>query len=314
MKATMSDINEHQAVLIEVTTAGKYYFSVDQDDSRLYDGNFTNADVRLTVAKIEPTGFKWVSCAYSNRRNTAAKCKINPGKYIAIFEMSSEPEGVRNLTFSSYGSNIAGLQTLTLSQSELKIIEYLSWRDWAVNDKGKWMKKKETEHIQDGNLFVDVEKQKTNRTKDYGVSITKYTLLKANCDVQCGLETITGNDEEGEEEGEEEQQNTKSNYQVMKEYNGEEGVVMLGKFKCEIDLEKEKSGSSGYLQFYLSKTGSTPTEIPEWTTLNQRLQSTPVSVPTCKVPPQSNPHLTKSSLLPGQGARVGGGFGGYPPQ
>ena len=109
LKATMTDINEHQAVLIEVSTAGKYYFSVDQDDSRLHDENFENASVRITIAKVEQNGFKWVSCAYSQDRNTSVKCKINPGKYIAIFELSSESEGVRNISFSSYGANIPGL-------------------------------------------------------------------------------------------------------------------------------------------------------------------------------------------------------------
>jgi len=316
---TMKQSEEVLAVAINIPTAGKYYFSVDQEDVRLHQQQYEDYQycyVRLLIAKVESSGFKFVSAIAGTTRNLSVKCKVNPGRYVALIEHcndsmefeNGEPKKVpeRNLIFSSYGVNIPGMVQADLTKAEKRALEYYSWRDYAMNDKGKWMQKKETQRFNQGNLYAVVQKERADRIKEFGVQIIKYTMKEGNAAVSCCFAV----DDDGNLKHGNQQNKHNSNFKnskklkggrkqkIVSEQNyGNKHFIHLGKFSCEIDLIKETFGSSQTLRFDLSQTHVqlTATEAPENLAVISKLSQIYIPVMTCKRPPADNPYLVKIS-------------------
>lgn len=198
-------------VIVSVQTEGKYYFSVDQQDSRLKAEDVDLYQVRLTMLKLEPSGVKFLSCAASQDRCTTVKCSLKPGKYLALVELVG-PQGDLYYNLCSYGVDLAGFALQKLSPQEYCFLEYFAWKDYAINNREKWMKKKELTDINGCQVQVEI----ADRQREFGTTITKFTV-------------VGGGD----------------NQPLV--HNDTNGVVEVGTFDVGVQIKKSNGGQSKLL-------------------------------------------------------------------
>ena len=257
---------KQEFVIMDVPTAGKYYFSIDQQDTRLLaadDPNVQYDSIRVTIAKIDGDTFRHVGTTYGAKRNLSVKCKISPGRYIAIIDFDNYNSGLtRPIVFSSYGINIAGLAETNLSLDQKKQIEHLTWRDYAERDNLAWQNSKCQNHriSQDG-VTINLTKQMVDKSSDFGLKLIRYELQNASDAVTSAI--------------------------VI----GEGKAIQLGAvLKCEIEIEKPEIEESPKLVFKVQ-----PGKVPKVASVIQTLMKINIPQMSCDLPPSMNPYLQRQS-------------------
>ena len=263
---------DRYTVVIEVQTAGDYYFSVNQQSSRDYlkmNASYKYATINLVIGKVEPEGFKFVGGASSDNICTAAKCTINPGKYVAVFEVAEGVAISRNITFTSYGINIAGLQPCKLTLPDSRTLEYMIWRDYAIQRKGVWLKNDDLKQARTFSFTTE----KADRFADYGVEITKFTPSKETVNQYklglCFPESKTGGPKDAKQ------------------------IINLGKMNCGIAVTKQNGSHLNAIFNSDASTAKQSDTSPVVEALAQKLHNMQITIPTCNVPPHSNKNLVQ---------------------
>lgn len=298
----------YQAVLIDIKTPGKYYFSVEQEDSRIYsldEDSYEYAYARLTIAKVDSTQLRFVNCNMEQQRAVSVKCNINPGRYVAIFELSSSINTQRKINFTSYGVDLTGMVPLHLTKTESQMIEYYSFKDYALSNKGVWKKEKKPQRLKEGKMFAVAQIDIADRYKEFGLEITRYTLTESNCAVDIVLTA------ENQSAPEVSKKQEKRNKRKGAQFAGDKFVpVHMGASKCEIEIEKWDCGVSTRLEVNLTGPGNFASlqqgNMASHLSFLPKIYNTQINFPTCACPPGSNPFLMRSGF--------GGGFSQPAPQ
>lgn len=257
-------------VLIEVTTAGKYYFSVDQQDTRLLstdDPEVQYDSARITIGKIEGETFRHVGTTYDNKRNVSVKCSINPGRYVALIDIDFSTNYIRPVVFSSYGINITSLAESKMDPNQQKVVEQMIWRDYANRDSVNWQNSKQKDHvIRQSGMEVSMTKQTVDKSKTFGLKLFRYQLKDNQYEVSS---SITTND-------------------------GEQ--VSLGPFQSEVEIQKEGYQSPEKLSFFIRNPGESKKKGGKMAvSVAQTLSTKPLEAVHCQMPPSMNPFLKKVS-------------------
>jgi Calpain family cysteine protease len=291
----------YQGVLIDIKTAGKYYFSVEQEDSRIYSLNedsYEYAYVRLTISKVDSNQLKFVNCNLDQQRSVSVNCNMNPGRYVAIFELSSSINTQRKITFTSYGVDLSAMISLQLTKTESQMIEYYSFKDYAMSNKGVWKKEKKPQRIKEGKMFAVAQVEVADRYKDFGLQITKFTLTESNCAVDI---VLTAEDQSAGEEDMQSKKSKKRNKRKNAKAGGDKYVpVHMGASKCEIEIDKWGCGVSTRLEVQLTGPGNYGSlqqgNMASHLSFLPKIYNTQISFPTCNCPPGSNPYLMRSGF------------------
>ena len=293
----------YQTVLIDIKTPGEYYFSVEQEDSRIYsldEGSYDYAYVRLTIAKVDPNQLTFVNSNMEQQRAVSVKCKINPGRYVAIFELSSSINTERKINFTSYGVDLTGMVPVHLTKTESQMIEYYTFKDYALTNKGVWKKQKKPRKFKQGKLLAVAQIEEADRYKEFGLQITKYTLTESNCTVDIVLTADNQNAEEQPAEEVSEKQPKSKKRKAAKINIDKFEPVHMGASKCEIEIEKWDLGVSTRLEVNLTGKGDISSlqqgNMASHLSFLPKIYNTQISFPTCACPPGSNPFLVRSGL------------------
>jgi hypothetical protein len=151
-------------MLIHTRKEGTYYFSVDKENPKIHLEN-VEPYVRITIIKLDNDTVKWVGSTAGFERNVNVKCKINPGTYLALVDISPQQFPTKSpnrlITFSSYGEDIASLQEVKLTKKQMTHLEIMAFNLWGVKDaKAAWKRNKNPQNLGRFNLFTDVLEEK----------------------------------------------------------------------------------------------------------------------------------------------------------
>lgn len=269
-----------QGITINVRTPGKYYISLDQEDSRLYDiQNHRDSPSRLLLAKVnvQKGSLDFVGCKYGCRRNTHIEVDLTPGYYVAIADVYWTQDYLRKFVLSTYGPNLTGLEQSRLTLHEIETIQYLAWRDYARKNHRIFGAGQER-YINDGYLDVTLLKDYVDKSMEFGVEIKRYFIKSGKGSVSAGFEGV-------EVQG----------YEIIAEVNeGNRHIVNVGKSSCEIMLFKQQPNvSSGEMSYGLKPLEArlVQNEPAENFSIVHKLASPVVPLPSCNLPPQANPFL-----------------------
>lgn len=269
------ETEKQEFVMIDVPTAGKYYFSVDQQDTRLLsvdDPEVQYDNIRVTIAKIDGETFRHVGTAYGNQRNISVKCKINPGKYVAIIDFDNYNSGLeRPIVFSSYGSNITSFTESKLTIDQRKQIEHLTWRDYADRDSLAWQNAKNQNHqVKQNGRTINLKKQMLDKTSEFGLKLVRYQLQDQSVPVFSALSIGHGK------------------------------AIQLGTFRTEVEIQKEELEEQDKLTFNIGGAGGggggnrqKARATKPASSLTQTLMNIQIQPMTCDLPPQVNPFLQR---------------------
>lgn len=251
-------------VLIDVHTAGKYYFSVDQEDKRFLkeeNPNMQYDTVRITIAKVGEDSFRHVGTGYGRRRNVSVKCKINPGRYVAIIDYVNDSKVIdRPLVVTSYGIDIADLTSVELSVDQKKQIEHLTWRDYAKRDSPDWQNAKvQNNKISQGGNTVELIQQFIDKSKQFGLNLVRFKVKETDHTVSSTLEVEGGT------------------------------VIPLGAFDTEVEIKKYGEQVKGKLKVKILNDGD---EAESLGVIEELLNHEMPDV-QCQVPVESNPKVKK---------------------
>ena len=257
-----------KALLIDAPSSGKYYFSVDQEDSRFDPTRESHRWVHILIAKVSDDGFKFIGCNYKMQKSTAVKCNIRAGRYLALVDVYSEVDEAATLVFGSYGCDIASLTELNFSDALRATAEHLIWRDWACKESLHWQKMIGSQvQVQIGDNVVKFTVEVADKAQDWGVKIKRLT---PEVQIQGLLSSIK---------------------------IGTSSPILLGQFKSEIEVFK--TGTSGCLAkpyYHVEKKASELSKNSIGKTVSQlisNLKSMVVDKQECKIPPAQNPHLQR---------------------
>ena len=268
------ETEKQEFVMIDVPTAGKYYFSVDQQDTRLLsatDPDVQYDSIRVTISRVEGDSFRHVGTTYGALRNISVKCTINPGKYMAIIDFDNYNSGLsRPIVFSSYGSNIVGLAETSLTVDQKKQIEHMTWRDYGERDSLAWQNaKNQTQTIRQNGVTVNVTKQMLDKTDEFGLKLVRYQVQNPGVPITSALSIGGGK------------------------------AIQLGEFRCEVEVQKEEVQEHPKLTFKVQAPGQSGPKgakvrnTKPTASLAQTLMNIYVPQPTCTMPPSMNPFLQR---------------------
>ena len=131
-KITFDRQTKSFSYVVHVKKAGKYYFSVDQKNSKVFmekNSPFT----RIEILKAEENNkviLKGASSGFDRNQNVSMK--LIPGTYVVLIDITlSEfpPPAVasRKVTFSTYGVETTSIQPVYLSKKEMVTLEMLAF-------------------------------------------------------------------------------------------------------------------------------------------------------------------------------------------
>ena len=173
-------------VLIHTRKEGTYYFSVDKENPKIHLEN-VEPYVRITIIKLDNDTIKWVGSTAGFERNVNVKCKINPGTYLALVDISPQnfptESPNRLVTFSSYGEDIASLQEAKLTKKQMTHLEIMAFNNWGAKDaKAAWKRNKNPQNLGRFSLFTDVLEE-----KDAGMTMQRIMPSDANAPLNMTL-------------------------------------------------------------------------------------------------------------------------------
>lgn len=140
---------------VKVPETGKYTFSVDQVDLRIFDNTALKySSVKLTLGKLSHSSFKLLSHTSSSElRNSYIRKVLQEGEYYLLIEKKNTKinlkytksedkkySKLKKITISSYGPASAGLAQVEESPDNQVVYDYLcyhGWKDYSRNKPGQ---------------------------------------------------------------------------------------------------------------------------------------------------------------------------------
>lgn len=168
--------SEQRTALIEVTTAGKYYFCVDQKDLRLRSLDDCYNNMRLLVAKVTESEFRFIGCDYGPKKLLSVKCKLNPGRYVVLLDVHAGIGDHIELCLSSYGADMVGMAECPVESASRLMMEHLVWRNWSGREQHAWQKMLgDPSCIESNGKLVVLDRHLANKQDEWGLKVVKHT-------------------------------------------------------------------------------------------------------------------------------------------
>jgi hypothetical protein len=176
----------------------------------------------------------------------------------------------REFVLSSYGVTMVGLKEEKVSREDYQKMEYYTWRNFAEVFPNMFVEDPDgIVELDDGTLTATLKAQQCEKSEEFGLAITKYTLTGKAKNVIFG-----------------QVENTLEGYEIVSEENkGTTHSIIISKGHCEILIVKEVGNWDQDFAYALEPTEGelSNTTIPDDLSVVQRLYSVVVPKPTCRL-------------------------------